>query len=142
MKYPAKFEPADEGGFVVEFPDFGWGVTQGNSEQEAKRMARDLLVSLIQSDIQDGKDLPRPGNARGRKFRLIELPALASVKAELYTAFLASGVRKAELARRLSIPKTVVDRLFDLNHHTRMEQLEAAFAVLKKRLEILVRDAA
>jgi predicted RNase H-like HicB family nuclease len=60
MKYPAKFEPAEEGGFMVEFPDFGWGVPPGDSEQEAKRSARDLLVSLIQSDIQDGKDLPRP----------------------------------------------------------------------------------
>jgi hypothetical protein len=29
MEYPALFEPSKEGGFVVTFPDFDWGVTQG-----------------------------------------------------------------------------------------------------------------
>jgi len=47
-------------------------------------------------------------------------------------AFLASGIRKAELARRLGIPKTTVDRLFDLDRHTRLDQIEAAFAALGK----------
>ena len=41
---------------------------------------------------------------------MIELPAMAALKTELYIAFQASGMRKAELARRLGIPKTTVDR--------------------------------
>jgi predicted RNase H-like HicB family nuclease len=28
MKYPALFDPAEEGGFVITFPDWDWGVTQ------------------------------------------------------------------------------------------------------------------
>jgi len=35
MEYPALFEPAQEGGFVVTFPDFDWGITQGETEEEA-----------------------------------------------------------------------------------------------------------
>ena len=56
-------------------------------------------------------------------------------------AFLASGIRKAELARRLGIPKTTVDRLFNFEHHTRLDQMEAAFAALGKRLSIEISDA-
>jgi antitoxin HicB len=57
-------------------------------------------------------------------------------------AFRASGIRKAELARRLGIPKTTIDRLFDFNRHTRLDQLEAAFRVLGKRLSVEIREAA
>jgi predicted RNase H-like HicB family nuclease len=30
MEYPALFERAEEGGFVITFPDFEWGITQGD----------------------------------------------------------------------------------------------------------------
>ncbi len=71
---------------------------------------------------------------------MIRLAALDAAKVELYVAFQASGMRKAEFARRLGIPKTTVDRLFDLDNHSRLDQMEAAFAVLGKRLSIEVED--
>ena len=142
MQYPALFDPAPEGGYVITFPDFGWGVSQGDTEQEAREMAADLLQTLIQEHIRNGEDLPRPGKPRGRKYRMIGLRALQSAKAEMYREFMASGIRKAELARRLGISKTNVDRLFDLNHHSRLNQIEAVFNVLGKELTIGVRNAA
>jgi len=57
-------------------------------------------------------------------------------------AFLKSGMRKAELARRLGIPKTTVDRLFDLDNHSRLNRIEAAFAALGKRISIEIRNTA
>ena len=142
MEYPARFKAAAEGGFVIEFPDFAWGVSQGETEDEARRMAHALLVTLIQAHIRGGEELPRPGKSRGKNYRMIRLGALDSIKVELYQAFRASGMRKAELARRLSIPKTVVNRLFDLDKRSRLEQIEAAFAVLGKQVDVNVRDAA
>ena len=142
MEYPALFEPAQEGGFVVTFPDFEWGVTQGDSEEEAREMAADALCTMIAEHIRKGEALPRPSKPRGRKHHMIRLPFLAGAKAELYVAFTASGLRKAELARRLGIPKTNVDRLFDLKHHSRLDQIEAAFRVLGKEITIEIRDAA
>jgi antitoxin HicB len=52
------------------------------------------------------------------------------------------GVGKAELARRLNCHLPQIDRLLDLRHASRLDQIEAAFAALKKRLSIEVRDAA
>ncbi len=141
MEYPAKFKPAAEGGFVIEFPDFGWGVSQGDNEEDARRMAHDLLVTMIQEHIKSGEDLPHPGKPRGKSYRMIRLSALHSIKVELYQAFRASGMRKADLARSLAIPKTVIDRLFDLNNRTRLDQIEAAFDTLGKQVDVNVRDA-
>jgi hypothetical protein len=46
------------------------------------------------------------------------------------------------LARRIGIPKTHIERLFSLRHHSRLDQLEAAQASIGKRLHVEVRDAA
>lgn len=143
MFFNARFQPdSKQGGFVVTFPDFDWGVTQGEDEAEANEMAADALALMIQDYIDNGRELPQPRKLRGRNYRTIQLPALQDAKVELYRAFLASGIRKSELARRLVIPKTVVDRLFDLRHRSRLDQIEAAFRALGKKLSIDIRDAA
>jgi antitoxin HicB len=141
--YLALFEPDSEaGGYVVTFPDFGYGATQGETADEAMEMAQDLLMLTIGDFIRQGKPLPRAGRRRGRNFRPVALPGLQSAKVDLYTAFLESGIKKAELARRMGIPKTHVDRLFSLRHQSRLSQIEAALASLGKRLHVEVRDAA
>ena len=142
MEYYARYEPAGEGSVTITFPDFGWGVSQGDTAEQARQMSEALLETLIQEHIDKGDELPRPGRHPGRKYHLVTLSALKNAKAELYNVFRSSGMRKAELARRLGIPKTNVDRLFDLRHRSRMDQMEAAFAALNKRLKLAVEDAA
>jgi antitoxin HicB len=141
MEYAAWFEPADEGGFVVTFPDVEGAITQGEDEQDAREMARDALITMIAYLIRSGKEVPIP-RTKGRKYRMIQLPALVALKTALHLAFRTSGLTKAALGRRLGIPKSNVDRLFDLRNHTRLDQLEAAFAALGKQLALEVKDAA
>jgi antitoxin HicB len=141
--YLASFEPDREaGGYVVTFPDFGYGVTQGETAAEAMGMAQDLLMLTIGDYIKESKPLPIPRRHRGAKFRPVALPALQAAKVDLYISFLESGLKKAELARRIGIPKTHIDRLFSLRHHSRLDQIEAAFAALGKRLHVEARKAA
>jgi hypothetical protein len=33
MEYPVLFEPSKEGGFVVTFPDFDWGLPKGKANK-------------------------------------------------------------------------------------------------------------
>ena len=126
----------------MTFPDFGYGVTQGETDEEAMDMAQDLLMLTIGDYIRESRQLPASSRRRGAKFRSVPLPALQSAKVDLYTAFLASGLKKAEFARRIGIPKTHIDRLFSLRHHSRLDQIEAALRVLGKRLHVEVRPAA
>jgi antitoxin HicB len=142
VKYAAHFEPdLDDGGFVVTLPGLP-GVTQGENLEEAESMAADLILSIFMFCIEEEKDLPQPGKHRGKHIRQITIPALYAMKAELYTAFRKSGIRKAELARRMGISKTNIDRLFDMNHKSRVDLLESAFRALGKELTITVRNAA
>ena len=73
MEYPAIFEPAEEGGFIVRFPDFDWGVTQGDTRHEAEEMAADAIRTMIRELIRQGKPVPRASKPRGRKHRMIRL---------------------------------------------------------------------
>jgi antitoxin HicB len=141
--YLALFEPDRKaGGYVVTFPDFGYGATQGETDEEAMEMAQDLLILTIRDFIRESTPLPKPKRHRGSKFRSVELPALQAAKVDLYAAFLESGLKKAEFARGIGIPKTHIDRLFSLRHHSRLDQIEAAFAALGKRLHVEARNAA
>jgi antitoxin HicB len=142
-EYLALFEPdRKRGGFVVTFQDFEWGVTQGDTEEDAAEIAIDALEMVIAGYIEKGKPLPVASKRCGRKYRIVRLPALAAMKAELYRAFLESGLREAELARRLRMPAANIDRLFDLSHRSRLDQLEAAFSAIGKELIIGIRNAA
>jgi antitoxin HicB len=60
----------------------------------------------------------------------------------LYRAMRERGVRKADLARRLGWHGPQIDRLLDLNHASRLDQIEAALAALGKRLTLDLADAA
>ena len=46
------------------------------------------------------------------------------------------GIKKAELARRLGWHMPQVDRLFDLRHASKLDQIEAAAHVLGKQINI------
>ena len=141
--YFGLFEPDRKaGGYTVTFPDFGYGATQGETDAEAMEMAQDLLMLTISDYIRECKQLPVPARPRGAKFRQVPLPALQSAKVDLYKAFLKSGLKKAEFARRIGIPKTHIERLLSLRHHSRLDQIEAALAALGKLLHVEVRDAA
>ena len=65
--------------------------------------------------------------------------ALESAKLGLYQAMTDQGLRKAELARRLGWHVPQVDRLFDMRHASKFDQIESAARALGRRLEVTVR---
>lgn len=141
--YQAKLHSAKDGGFWVEFPGLPGAVTQGESKEEALSMAEDCLRTYFLGLITIGQDVPEPQPVRtGRAVHSIALPALESAKVELYRSFRASGLGKGQLARRIGISVSQLDRLFDLDHPSPLDQIEAALLVLGKRLVVAVRDAA
>ena len=138
--YPVHLEPAPEGGFVVTFPDVPEAITQGEDEAEALLAARDALETALAMYVQAGEDLPRPSR---RRHRLVVRPsALACAKLAVYQAMREQGVSQAELARRLRWHLPQVKRVLDLNHASRLEQVEAALAALGRELRVEVRPAA
>ncbi|ARF66519.1 hypothetical protein B7C51_00015 [Paenibacillus larvae subsp. pulvifaciens] len=58
--YPAIFTEEEGGLWSVEFPDIKNAVTQGDSVEDAYRMAVELLSAMVYDDIKAGKELPKP----------------------------------------------------------------------------------
>lgn len=123
-------------GYVVTFPDFGFGVTDGDTLEEALANAVDLLDTLIEMEVLEAKPLPTPSTAKGRPV-VSPSPQLA-IKAALHNEMIAQGISKSEMARRLNIAPPNFERVMNLRHKTKFETLYAAFAALGKRLEIRV----
>lgn len=138
--YPAIFK-RDRNAILVTVPDIPEVATNGYSEEQALEYAADAIELVLSEYIRRKRSIPVPSKLK-RGMRLIALPALTQAKLALYEALQAAGVRKAELARRLGWQKSQVERLMDLRHTSRMDQIEAAFEVLGKRLMIDVANAA
>ena len=138
--YPARFEP-DEGAIVVTFPDFPEAGTYGIDQAEAKAQAADCLLETVAVRMLEREDIPLPSRPR-RGQVLIPLPTLAAAKVALYRTMREEGVTMAELARRMRCDMQQVRRLLNIGHGSRLDQLDAAFAALQKRLVVEVRDAA
>lgn len=80
MRYPAHFEAAPEGGFVVTFRDIPETITQGDTFEEVAAMAGDVLQSSMDFYFDDKHSIPMPSKAR-RGEVLIDLPVSVSAKA-------------------------------------------------------------
>jgi antitoxin HicB len=137
LRYPAKFKPAKEGGFVVTFRDIPEAITQGESVEDAMIQARDALETALDFYFDDRREVPAPSKAR-RGERLIGLPASLSAKVLLLNEMVRQRVRPADLARRLHTTPQEITRLTDVRHRTRIDSIAAALQALGKQLELRV----
>jgi antitoxin HicB len=136
MRYPVTITP-DDGQFTVTFPDVPEAVTFGETRDVALQRAQDALLTIFDAFMKDRRDIPAPSQTSGDA---IELPGLESAKIELYRAMRTGNVGKAELAKRLHWHLPQVDRVLQVKHGSQLEQMEAAFAALGKKLVVTVVD--
>ena len=139
--YPAEVERDEDGRYVVAFPDFGWGATDGATLDEALAEARDLLRELIAATMREGEGLPKPSRATRRR-PLVVPPVPIALKAALYEAFRKAGMSQRRLARDLDIAESEVRRMLNPDHATKAATLDRALRRLGKRVSVTVGEAA
>jgi antitoxin HicB len=137
MRYPVELIPDEQGGFVVEYPDFPFVHSAGDTKEEALREALDGIASGIAFFFDERRPVPLPSEPKAGQVTVM-LSAVEAAKVLLHNEMLAQGVKKAELARRLDIAPPNVERIFRVRHKTRFETLEAALACLGKRLDVSI----
>ncbi len=136
FKYPVTLTK-DGSNFLVTFKDVPEAITFGKDEEGALENAVDALETGLSFYVDARKQLPKPSKAkRGQK--IISPSALESAKLGVYQAMMNQGIKKAELARRLGWHMPQIDRLFDLKHSSKFDQIEAAATVLGCHIEITV----
>lgn len=127
----------DEGTLLVTCPALPEVTTFGADEDDALAHAVDAIEEALAARIADGEAVP----AGSRGAPAVRLPALTALKVELYRALRSSGLTRADLQRRLGWNRESVDRLFRLDHHSWLAQIEAAFHALGREIDVRIRAA-
>ena len=138
MRYPVELE-RDDDTLLVSSPDFPEMHTFGDDEADALHHAVSAMETAIIGRMTVREPIPAPSRIKRHS---IVLPTQTALKVELYRAMLAEGLRKADIARRLKWHAPQVDRLFDLRHASRLDQIEAAFRALGREIDFEVSKAA
>lgn len=134
LDYPVILTP-DEGTILVTFPDVPEAITFGMDEEEALLYAVEALETGLSFYVEARKPIPLPSKpSAGQK--TVRPGALEGAKLGLYRAMTEQGIKKAELARRLGWHMPQVDRLFDMRHASKFEQIESAARALGRRIEV------
>lgn len=122
----------DDDTLLVTSPDFPELTTFGEDHDEALVRAVDALEEAVAARIHDRRDIPMPSPGD----ITVQLPTLTAVKVILYQGMRDQNIGKAELARRLGWHLPQVDRVLNVNHHSRLDQMDAALGAIGLRLEV------
>ena len=131
LAYPILLEDDDDT-ILATSPDFPELTTFGDDRDEAVAHATDALEEAIAARIHDGKEIPMP--SQGAVYAV--LPTLTAIKVMLYQGMREQGIGKAELARRLGWHLPQVDRVLDIQHHSRLDQVDAALGAITRQLHV------
>jgi predicted RNase H-like HicB family nuclease len=58
--YPAVFDPCEEGGYTITFPDLPGCITEGDTVEEALSMAKEAMTLHLYGMEDDGDTIPDP----------------------------------------------------------------------------------
>ena len=132
LEYPIELQDDDASVLAtsVDFPELA---TFGEDRTDAESHALDALQEAIAARIHDRRDIP--SSSAGGNVR-ITLPTLTAVKVILYQGMRDQGISKTDLARRLGWHLPQVDRVLNVNHNSRLDQMDAALQAIGRRLQV------
>ncbi len=137
LSYPMKLQE-DDHGVLATAPDFPELTTFGDDRHEALARSVSALEEAIAARMHDKRDVPAPSGGDMQ----VTLPTLTAVKVILYQGMREQGIGKAELARRLGWHLPQVDRVLDVEHHSRLDRMDMALGAIGKRLSVQTRKMA
>ena len=138
IAYQAIFEPAEEGGFCVMFPDLPGTLTEGDTREESVFNAEEALTGVLETLLDHGEEIPEPTEHDGG----IWIYPSPQVQAALLVRFARKGRSLADLARALGTSWPSAQRLENPRHSPSVRQLDRAAAALGKRLVLVFEDDA
>jgi antitoxin HicB len=133
--YRYKLERQRNGWWLVRFPGIPEALTEGETEEEARRNAVDCVIAALEGYMKAGKLLPRQGAGHSGSDRAV-LPSLVTAKLAVYETMRAHRWSKLRLAKELGMPENSVRRLLDLRHSSQMWIIDEALNKMHAELSI------
>ena len=140
--YPIELTLDEDGSVLATCPVLPEVTTFGENESDALLHAVDAVEEAIAGRIADWQDVSAPQAPRKTDKGFAPLAMQTLLKVELYRLMKSNNITRAELQRRLGAHREQVDRLFRLDHASRLDQIEAAFNAAGAELDLTVRPLA
>lgn len=138
--YPCEIASDEDGELVGTFPDVPEAITGGRDRAETLRLAADALSAALAGYVHHQRDIPRPSTA-SQGHEIVAVPAVMTAKLALYSAMRSQNITESELARRLDVRPSAVQKLTDPESRSRIGQLQAALDAVGCQLVIDVTAA-
>jgi antitoxin HicB len=103
IAYPAKFKKAAEGGYVVEFIDIPSCVTEGDTLEEAKAMAKEAISAMLYSLDSRKMAIPVPSVIKGKGIHYIEPELKVAFAITLKKEREHLGLSQKDVAERMNV---------------------------------------
>ena len=136
---PIAVQRDDNGTLLITSPILPEVTTFADTEREIRERATDAVEEAIAARVAAWEDT-KVKFKENRSTRYVRLPMLSGLKFALFLLCKKEGVSRADLMRKLKTHRNQVDRLFDLNHASKLDQIEEAMAALGKEVEVEVRN--
>lgn len=138
--YPARIWKED-GIYYVQFLDLENGFTYGNTLEEAKEMAADVLSALLSSYIEHGEAIPKHSKLSGsQKTKDIYLIAPdAKVQAALLLRTARAKLSQIDVARTMGTSWQAYQKIEQPTNNTTLTKLQKAARALGRELIIELR---
>ncbi len=135
--YPCELTPDEDGGLVVAFPDVPQAITDGRGRAEARAMAEDALATALAAYVHAQWEIPTPSQpVVGQE--LVAVPTVVAAKLALYSAMHEQRISNAELASRLRISESTVQKLINPEHSSSISHVQKALRAVDRRLVVEV----
>jgi antitoxin HicB len=132
---PISVQADDNDTFLITSPMLPEVTTFAETADDIERRARDAVEEAIAGRIAGWKDIvPQEGD------QYVRLPLLSGLKLALFLLCKTQGVTRADLMRRMNVQRETVDRLFRLDHASKLDQIEDAFRAIGKEVDLSVED--
>ena len=109
----------------------------GKDLREVRRAAKAALLDALVDLVDAHEDLPAPSHAKRQE--LVAPPVLLAAKLALHQTMRDQVVSNVALAERMGTVEGTVRRLLDPRHRSHIDSVEAALALLNKRLVLDLR---
>lgn len=136
--YPVLVERDEDGRYLATARDIPEAVADGESSAKTLREMSEALGAALAGYAKEGRVLPEPSVTQPGE-HMVPVAALVAAKLALRAAMQAEGMTNVALAERLGVSETVVRRLVNPDHDSRLDRVVAALEVLGHSL--IIEDA-
>lgn len=131
--YAVRFEKDTAPGLAVYCRDLPQFSSYGNDEQHAMTQAVDGVESTLSIYVDEYRAIPTATPPEDGE-HIVHLPAATVLKIALWNAIIELGMGKGDLSHALGVSQIQGARLVNFLHESNVGEVEAALAVLSKRL--------